>query len=169
MYTNYDQSTNKFDELLTVFYFDCPDFILLVETIPKVQKTPIGLPSLSIPNYSLFTNFNPDMSDLRCCGKRGICVYVANYLCPSEIYFNSNTNEYLWIKLKLSTEYLITGTVYHSPSVNISNSTSELCDLISKVNDTKPAYLLIIGDFNYPEIQWADSPILSVGSNALHM
>ena len=72
MYTNCDQLSNKFDELQA-------DIILLVETIPKAQKTPIGLSSLSICNYTLFTNFDPDVS---CCGKRGICVYLANYLCP---------------------------------------------------------------------------------------
>jgi len=133
MYTNCDQLINKFDELLTVIYSDYPDIILLVETIPKAQKTPIGLSSLSIPNYSLFTNFDPESSDLKQCGRRGICIYVANHLCPSEIYLDSNMNEHLWVKLKLSRDYLIIGSVYHSPSENISNSTTELCDLISKV------------------------------------
>ena len=158
MYTNCDQLSNKFDELHTVICSDSPDIILLVETIPKAQKTPIGLPSLSICNYTLFTNFDPD---IRCCGKRGICVYVANYLCPSEIVFEQTTIEHLWFKLKLSSEYLTIGTIYCSPSVNISDRTTELCDLVSKVcRDTKPTYLLIMGDFNYPGIQWNSDPIL---------
>jgi len=69
-------------------------------------------------------------------------------------------NEHLWVKLKLSRDYLIIGSVYRSPSENISNSTTELCDLISKVSNTKPTYLVIIGDFNYPRIQWFSNPIL---------
>jgi len=81
MYTNCDQLSNKFDELQTFICSNCPDIILLVETIPKAQKTPIELPSLSICNYSLFINFDPNV---RCCGKRDICVYVANHLCPFE-------------------------------------------------------------------------------------
>jgi len=72
---------------------------------------------------------------------------VANHLCSSEIHFDLNMNEHLWVKLKLSTDYLIVGSVYRSPSVNSNNSTTELCDLSSKVINTKPAYLLIIGDF----------------------
>jgi len=56
MYTNCDQLSNKFDKLLTVIYSDCLGIIVLVETIPKAQKTPIGLSSLAIPNYILFTN-----------------------------------------------------------------------------------------------------------------
>jgi len=76
MYTNCDQLINKFDELLTVIYSDYPDIILLVETIPKAQKTPIGLSSLSIPNYSLFTNFDPESSDLKQCVEGEVFVFM---------------------------------------------------------------------------------------------
>ena len=65
MYTNCHQLSNKFDELQAVICSDPPDIILLVETIPKAQKTPIGLSSLSICNYTLFTNFDPNVRLMR--------------------------------------------------------------------------------------------------------
>ena len=49
---------------------------------------------------------------------------------------------------------MLVGNIYHSPSLDKLYSTSELCDLITSVNNTKPAYLLIVGDFNYSNIDW---------------
>ena len=92
LYTNCDQLFNKFDELLTIVDNVKPDLILLTEVIPKAQILPIGLPSISIsgfllftnfnpiPGFLLFTNFDPNLSHLGKSGYRGLAVYVADYL-----------------------------------------------------------------------------------------
>jgi len=49
-----------------------PDVILLTESIPKAQSLPIGYSQIAIPNYMLFTNFDPNSSDLGSSGIRGI-------------------------------------------------------------------------------------------------
>ena len=78
--------------------------------------------------------------------------FVAHYLQSCEVLFYSNFTEHL-IKLD-SNEYLIIRTIYRSPSSNNFTSTSYLCDLMKLVYDTKPAYVLIAGDFNYLGINW---------------
>ena len=44
--------------------------------------------------------------------------------------------------------------IYHSPSSVKFTSAKELCALINCVNNAKPPYLLIVGDFIYPSIDW---------------
>ena len=77
---------NKFDDLLNIVVSSKPDLILLTEVIPKAKTLSIGL---SIPDYHLFTNFDPDLFDLGKSGSRGIVAYVADYLQCMQISFQS--------------------------------------------------------------------------------
>ena len=49
---------------------------------------------------------------------------------------------------------LLLGGIYRSPSKDITTSTKDLCALLKIVTDTNPSHLIILGDFNYPEINW---------------
>ena len=156
-YTNCDQLINKFDELLTIVDNVKPDLILLTEVIPKAQILPIGLPSISIPGFLLFTNFDPNLSHLGKSGYRGLqlAVYVADYLQPTQVTYHSTFKEHLWTSISLNNkDNLLIGNIYRSPSSDKFTSTKELCELINCVNNTKPSHLLIVGDFNYPNIDW---------------
>ena len=155
LYTNCDQLINKYDELLTIVDNVKPDLVLLTEVIPKAQILLIGLPNISIPGFLLFTNFDPDLPHLGKSGYRGLAIYVADYLHPTQVTYHSNFKEHLWTSISLdNTENLLIGNIYRSPSSDKFTSTNELCDLINCVNNTKPSYLLIVGDFNYPNIDW---------------
>lgn len=113
---------------------------------------------MSIPGFSIFTNFDPDESNLGTCGKRGMCIYIADDIQPSEIHFNTSFEEHMWAKVKLmSNDWLLIGNIYRSPSSDNGTSTSNLCDLIDLVCSTKPSFLLLTGDFNYPGIDWTQS------------
>ena len=155
LYTNYDQLINKCDELLTIVDDVKPDLVLLTEVIPKAQILPIGLPNISIPGFLLFTNFDPDLPHLGKSGYRRLAIYVADYLHPTQVTYHSVFKEHLWTSISLdNTENLLIGNIYRSPSSDKFTSTNELCGLINCVNNTKPSYLLIVGDFNYPNIDW---------------
>ena len=56
------------------------------------------------------------------------------------------------IKLENMQKLLIVG-IYRSPSVHGPDSTEEICNLMRDVAETKHC-LVMIGDFNYPEIDW---------------
>ena len=82
-----------------------PDIIVLTEVIPKAQRHPIDLATISIPEYTHHVNF------------------------------------------ELNIAYLGTST-------DTTTSTKQLCSLLKIVTDTNPSHLIIMGDFNYPEIDW---------------
>ena len=44
--------------------------------------------------------------------------------------------------------------IYRSPSSDGRQSTEELCKLLESVHASKPTHLVIVGDFNYKEIDW---------------
>ena len=72
-----------------------------------------------------------------------------------QISFQSTFSEQLWVKISLSGNHrLLVGSIYRSSSLDKLSSTNELCDLITLVNKTKPAYLLSVVDFNYSNIDW---------------
>ena len=166
LYTNCDQLLNKFDELLTIVGDEKPDTILLTEVIPKAQTLPIAVPRISIPGFHLFTNFDPDLSDLGKSGCRGIVVYVAECLQPLQVSYQSSFRKNLCLNIFLdNNENLLVGNIYCSPSFDKSISTNKLCDLISYVCNTKPCYLLVVGDFNYPNIDWINGCLTGVDHN----
>ena len=53
-----------------------PDLILLTEVIPNAQANPIPPALLSIPEYTMYINFDPTSCGLGGGGRRGICIYV---------------------------------------------------------------------------------------------
>jgi hypothetical protein len=51
------------------------------------------------------------------------------------------------------------GWIYRSPS-SLKDNNQKLNDLISKSRDLKYSYYLIMGDFNYPEIDWLKNEVM---------
>ena len=94
---------------------------------------PIGTALLNIPNYNLFTNFNPEDYHLGAKGIRGICVYVIDNIRASEVMLSkSSLTECLWIKIDLlGADQLIVGCIYRSPSANPDRSIDELGGIFS--------------------------------------
>jgi len=161
-YTNADQFLNKRDDLLVSIIHDQPDIILITEVIPKAQSSPITLARLTLPNYSCYLNFDPEINNLGSAGLCGICIYISSLLNSSEVKFSeSNFKEQLWINIKLrGSDSLLVGCLYRSPSSDPSQSTLELSNLLQLVSN-KSSHLLICGDFNYCDINWSDPTLPS--------
>ena len=85
-------------------------------------------------------------------GKRGTGIYTNDRLSATKISFEK---EQLWISIRLQIQdKLLLGLIYCSPSTDTTTSTKQLCSLLKIVTDTNPSHLIIMGDFNYPEIDW---------------
>ena len=70
--------------------------------------------------------------------------------------------EHLWKKIKLhNNNFLLAGCIYHGPSLSKFAATTDLCQLIESAYDLKTQYILIIGDFNYSNIDWINGVSLS--------
>ena len=156
LYTNTDQFLNKRDDLCLFIAGDEPDVILLTEVIPKAQHIPINPVLLSIPGFTMYSNFNPDQSDLGASGSRGICIYVRSDLQVMQEEFSTcSFKEQLWVKLQLvNSDVLLIGCIYRSPSGNNLKSLEDLHALLTCVCSSNPSHLLIVGDFNVPDIDW---------------
>ena len=133
-----------------------PDIILVTEVLPKVHVGPICSALLILPGYTLFTNFEPEQIDGNIKGIRGICIYVRDYLSASEVSFpNTVFQEQLWVSIKLKgVDILYAGCIYRSPSGDSQKSVYDLCHLLQAVCTSDPSHLLIVGDFNLPQIDW---------------
>jgi hypothetical protein len=49
---------------------------------------------------------------------------------------------------------LLVGLVYRSPSNRTSENSDNMCSLISEATNKGYSHILIMGDFNYPDIDW---------------
>lgn len=155
IYTNADQLINKRDELSMFIAGREPDIICVTEVIPKAQVQPIAPAQLLINGYNMYVNFDFSRSKLGASGRRGICIYVAARLQAREMAFPDNGfNEQLWVRIKLcGDDSLVIGGIYRSPSSE-AHQTVELCNLLTDITRQNPSHLLIMGDFNFCEIDW---------------
>ena len=132
-----------------------PDLIFITEVLPKASGLPIPPALLSLPGYMLFNNFHCD-EGLVSNGIRGVCTYVRDTLSASEVSFTNTTfQEQLWLKLRLDGgDTLYLGCIYRSPSGDPYMSVRDLSHLLESVCALNPSHLLIVGDFNLPQIDW---------------
>ena len=153
LYTNTDQFINKRDDLSMLICNDEPDLILLTETIPKAQTLPISPALLHIPGYTLYSNFTPSTPNLGSSGKRGVCVYVADYLRVSEVSIEPMALEHVLVKVPLRGDCLVIGCIYRSPSCDQDASMGHWRHLLEQASSVS-SHLLLVGDFNIPQIDW---------------
>jgi hypothetical protein len=87
-----------------------------------------------------------------------LTLLLDNRLEATEIQIETNFQENLFVKIKLSqTDKLLVGLVYISPANRTSEYSGKLCSLISEATNKGYSHILIMGDFNYPEIDWERS------------
>ena len=156
LYSNIDQFLNKREDLCMAIAGNEPDIIMLTEVIPKAQRSPIASVLLSIPNYCLFTSFNPESENLGSSGERGISIYVRCNLHATSVSFPaSGFKESLWVKVRLRSHHcLLVGCIYRSPSGDGHQSMRQFGQMMRHVRTLSPSHLLVTGDFNFPQIDW---------------
>ena len=149
---------------------DFPDVILITECIPKAQVSPIDPALLALPGYNLFMNFDARECHLGSKGTRGICIYVINSICATEVSFAMYSVEQLWVRINLKgTDQLLAGCVYRSPSSDPKQSVEELALLFQSVMETNASHLMICGDFNLPQIDWVHHFCSAPSSHSSHI
>ena len=149
LYTNCDSLSNKKSELETLIEQKKPDIVGLTEILPKFTENEQDLNDYDILNYDLFT---PSLSK-----GRGVALYVHKHhkACLIEELSYDVFQESVWCKIVVQNkEKLLVGCVYRSPSSSLSNN-ERLRTLLNRSVDKKYEYLIIVGDFNYKEIDWS--------------
>ena len=138
---------NKRTELDAMIDLHKPAVIGIVEVKPKNFRYKIQESEIALPGYELFHNLEEK--------GRGICLHVKQELKQTLVELDSTCQECVFTKCELiKGESLVLGLVYRSPSSSEENN-AQLNSTIEHIVDTKPTHLVIVGDFNYPEIDWS--------------
>ena len=150
LYTNIDTYSNKKTDL-QIKQQTCknkPNIIILTEINAKHYKYPVAESELQINDYNLFiTNLlNKDY--------RGIAVYVDNKVQSMQLDDVTTFNENILLKITNNNKDIIICCIYRSPNSDLIND-MKLYQIINRVTD-KYKNVIIIGDFNYPHINWTN-------------
>ena len=86
---------------------------------------------------------------------RGIILYVHNSLPAEEKKMNTVYEENIFVEIKLAKEQkLLLGLIYRSPSECLEEKHNQLRQLIAETATMKHQHYIVMGDFNYPRIEW---------------
>ena len=157
--TNADQFVNKRDDMLTRIAGDEPDIILISEVIPKSQSNPISPALLHIEGYKPSFNFEPNTPELGASGIRGVAIYSKIMLNANEVeFYIEDSSDHVWIEVPTKDKPLLVGCIYRSPSHDTDKAGCMKSAVITS-QIIKSAYernnnIIIVGDFNYKEIDW---------------
>ena len=165
LYTNADCFTNKRDDLVlllgTLSYK--PSVIVITEINSKFVGNNLLSNDFNLCGFNLFT-LNVSVPN-----KRGILIYINTSLYSVQFDLVQKFDEYLFIKIRINTgSNLILGAFYRSPSSAAIND-QNLLKLIDSLTLIKQDKILLIGDFNFPSINWSNKIVgtsLSVNSIA---
>ena len=147
MYTNADSLLNKMGELKTRVSLYKPKIICINEILPKHSLIEYDKVAFEIKGYDLYVN---ELTG------RGLAMYIDKNLPSCQIYTCINYKDYVLCQIFLPggiKVYLC--YIYRSPN-GTSENDDELCDLITEVCNISNDNLIIVGDFNYKEINWEE-------------
>ncbi|XP_060556788.1 uncharacterized protein LOC132717356 [Ruditapes philippinarum] len=150
LYTNADSISNKWSELEALVYLHQPDIVGLTEAFKKNLENP-NLSSYVLQGYHVFCN--PKFQNA---ASRGTLLFVRDYLDVTE-YKKLNENsakEAIWCEIKINNlEKLLVGLVYRSPNSSAENNVA-INEMISALNNETQSRVVVMGDFNYRDIDW---------------
>jgi endonuclease/exonuclease/phosphatase family metal-dependent hydrolase len=144
---NLDTITNKKEELQYLIQDLELQILAVTEVKPKTARYKLQETELSIEGFEKFPNLD---------GSRGVCLYVKTELraTKNEALSSSNFEESVWCNIKLQDNTcLCVGCIYRSPNSEEKNN-KELEALLKEASSLRGIQLLIMGDFNHPEINW---------------
>ena len=106
---------------------------------------------VNIPGYTMFRKDRGFVRDNVKGG--GVLIYVKDCFCAYECDdLNKFKCEAIWINLKLSSKNtVLIGVCYRSPNA----VDQEIIELFSAVQTAAKTHAIILGDFNYPGIDWS--------------
>ena len=143
-YTNIDTLNNKKAEFEARTVLMNPDIIGLSEINPKNAKWKLTQQDLQIKGYTMYENISG----------RGVVLYVREDIKSNLISVNDSGAVSVWCEIALRDgDRLLIGVVYRSPSTDREDNCL-MMEMMSQMMSRKPSHILIMGDYNYPSIDW---------------
>ena len=146
------------DELCARINLVDPDILGLTEIKPKNASWDLTLQEININGYTAFANLSG----------RGSVVYVKNCYGAVEYKPKVCSDDIVWCTIKVSRhDTLVVGVGYRSP--NSSDQQNTLIERsIRSVADCNFRYFMLMGDFNFPEIDWITECIDMPDNHPVH-
>ena len=149
-YTNADCLLNKIGELQVMIDIVKPDVIVVTELFPKsINPVNIDKNEYKINGFTCYTGVIKENS-------RGVVIYVREDIKSDYCYTlnNDNFKESVWCEVRMnSKDKLLIGGIYKSPNCDAENHV-KLNQLITQAIEMKYNSTVVIGDFNFREINW---------------
>jgi exonuclease III len=154
-YTNARSIRNKFADLLTYVNFENPDLIFITETWLKFsiqnnkKYSQRDLKSeYEIKDYTIFYHERQEFEG------GGVLTYAKNYLNPVEVNLKEDNDvESIWVDITCNKKKIRIGNFYRSDfNFNERIQKSFLIELEKGSTYNNP--VIIVGDFNYRDINW---------------
>ena len=138
------------DELKVRIQLISPDILIITEVYPKTGKSSdVTDAELYIDNYTCYRSNTSENS-------RGVVIYIKDSFSSTVCIelTDDSFSESIWVNMQLSNkDTLLVGGIYRSPQSSIEHD-NLLLDLSHKAKDVSYSNVLILGDFNMPEINW---------------
>ena len=149
MFTNCDSLPNKMDELKALVDLHKPKIIGLNEIKPKNSRYQLRPAELSLEDYQPIFQKNIDNNT-----GLGVAIYIHNSIPAIEYKMENTHQESVWVEAKINKkDSLLIGCIYNSPSSDNKNH-EDLRKLIMQASNQGFSHVLIMGDFNYRNINW---------------
>jgi len=155
MYTNADSLRNKMTELNIRLSTRCNNneeihIIAVTEVNSKVTSDSTEMCEYQLKGYDMFyVNQSPNEG-------RGLILYVKQELEATPVSFNVQFQESIWTSISIDANTknsMLIGCIYRNPNSTDENN-YQLLQLLKEANSNRYASVLILGDFNYPHINW---------------
>ena len=146
MYANAFSIISKYDHLVSTVNIINPDIIGITESWAAGH---ISDAELQLDGYDLFRCDRPLPNK-----GGGVLLYVKQYLHAIAYTWTCDYPEHVWCQIKLASSVsLLIGVCYRTPAVGLyqCNIHEHLRDLIKEAS---AKHFLLMGDFNYREIDW---------------
>jgi len=155
VYFNARSIVNKLSELELLIREENIDVLGISETwlLEEISDS-----EMDFSGYSLLRRDRNDLVKER---GGGVLLYIKNELNPSLIpeLGDSGFKESVWCSIKCKSTCITVGVVYRATDSSKTNDESMFL-LIDRISDYKN--VLIMGDFNYPELDWSDGAMLDL-------
>ena len=148
---------NKRSELLAAIEILKPDIIAVTEVKPKNGRFKLEESELSMDDYDIFHDLQEE--------GRGVILYTHSKLKASLCTkITSDFSEHVIVECKLKgSESLLVCVIYRRQDLPRENA-EHLNTLMEAISQHKSTHKIVLGDFNYPEIDWI-SETSSTGKN----
>ena len=119
---------------------------------PKNAKNIINLQQY---NLDLVGDYDMFQANVDSNVGRGLILYIRKTLNASQVSTETEFQKNIFVDIKVGkTDTLLVGLIYRSPSCDGENNI-RLRELVTIIRDHKCSHKLVMGDFNYNNIDWS--------------